>query len=237
MIGLSGVVDYVEFWGEYGPWDMYDLDNFARATELHGISSMMKVDQDPKCFIAQRALKSGIQNILFTDTRSVKDAEECVRIVKPETPEHKGLNGCHAARSAGYGLEAGSADYVKAMNEVVIVLMIEKKGAVDNIEGVTTVKGVDMVQFGPCDYRLSVGLAGKRSEEGPIREAEREVISAALRNGVRPRVELQVWTTRKDIEYYTELGVRDFSFPNELRILHHYLKEHGKELQDILTRS
>jgi len=69
------------------------LENFGRAAELFDMSSMIKVDQNNRAFITQRALGSGIQNILFTDIRTVKDARECVRIVRVETPQTKGING------------------------------------------------------------------------------------------------------------------------------------------------
>jgi len=147
VIGHTGVIDYVEFLGEYAP--LHDLGNFAKATELFKMSSMMKVDQQPRSFIAQRALGSGMQNILFTDIRTVEDAKECVRIVRPETPEMKGTNGCHGRRNVGYILEGGSPEYVRAMNDVVVALMIEKKEAVDNLEEILSVSGIDMVQFGP----------------------------------------------------------------------------------------
>jgi len=71
IIGQTGIVDYIEFVGEYAPWDLYALENIARATELFNISSMIKADQSPNTFIAQRALGSGIQNVLFTDIRTV----------------------------------------------------------------------------------------------------------------------------------------------------------------------
>lgn len=67
VIGNTGVIDYVEFDAEYSPWDLHDLENFSRAIELYDMSSMMKIDQEPKEFLAQRALGSGIQNILFID--------------------------------------------------------------------------------------------------------------------------------------------------------------------------
>lgn len=95
IIGHTKLIDYVEFVGEYSPWSLNDLDNIARATELFNMSSMFKVDQEPKGFLAQRALGSGIQNILFTDIRTVEDAKKCIKIVKPETPKYGGINGCH----------------------------------------------------------------------------------------------------------------------------------------------
>ncbi|MGC8614879.1 MAG: hypothetical protein ACP5UU_03590 [Thermoprotei archaeon] len=60
LVGQMGLFDYVEFVGEYGPWDLYDLENIARTYELYGMSSMMKIDEVPRSYIAGKALQSGI---------------------------------------------------------------------------------------------------------------------------------------------------------------------------------
>ena len=157
IVGHTGMFDYVEFLGEYSLWGLHDLENFGRAVELFNMSSMIKVDQNNRAFIAQRALGAGIQNILFTDIRTVEEAKECVRVVRAETPEKGGINGAANRRNVGYYLEDGSLEYVKAMDKAVVALMIEKKEAIDNLEEILSVKGIDMVQFGPGDYSLSLG--------------------------------------------------------------------------------
>ena len=232
VIGHTGVIDYVEFLGEYAPWDLHDLENFARATELSDMSSMIKVDQQPRSFIAQRALGAGIQNILFADVRTAQDARECVRAVRADTPESGGINGCHGRRNVGYILEGGSPEYVKAMDEVVVALMIEKKEAVDNLEEILSVKGIDMVQFGPGDYSMSVGLAGKRTHP-KVKEAELKTIKTALKMGIRPRVEIN---DLENVEEYIELGVRDFSLSTDLVILYQWLKKNGEDLKKMLSK-
>ena len=68
-LGHTGLYDYVEFVAEYGPFDLHDLDNLARAAELFNLSTMIKVDQEPRGFIAQRAIGSGFQSLLFADCR------------------------------------------------------------------------------------------------------------------------------------------------------------------------
>jgi 2-keto-3-deoxy-L-rhamnonate aldolase RhmA len=235
VIGHTGAIDYIEFVGEYAPWDLHDLENFARAIELFDMSSMMKVDQEPKGFLAQRALGSGIQNILFTDIRTVEDAEQCARIVKPETPTSRGINGCHMRRNVGYVLECGSRDYIKAMDEAVIALMIEKKGAIDNLEGILSVEGIDMVQFGPCDYSLSIDKHYSPSDP-EVREAEMKTIKTALKMGVRPRVELRgIHDSIEDMQKYIDLGVRDFSLPSDVVILYQWLKEKGESLRKMVS--
>ena len=94
IIGHSGAFDYVEYVGEYSSWSLPQMDNFGRAIELFPeMSSMMKVEEQTRGFIAQRALDSGIQNVLFTDCRSADEVRECVRLVRAETPEAGGVHG------------------------------------------------------------------------------------------------------------------------------------------------
>src|SRR5713101_2935964 len=45
-IGHTGLYDYVEFVGEYGPFDLHDLDNLARAGDIYNMSMQLKVDQE-----------------------------------------------------------------------------------------------------------------------------------------------------------------------------------------------
>jgi len=48
VIGQTGVIDYIEFAGEYAPYDLYSLENFGRAVDLFPhMTSMIKIDQDP----------------------------------------------------------------------------------------------------------------------------------------------------------------------------------------------
>ena len=49
------------------------LDDFCRAAELHNLGAMIKVDQEPRGFITQRAIGSGFQSVLFADIRTVQD--------------------------------------------------------------------------------------------------------------------------------------------------------------------
>src|SRR5215510_5517516 len=102
-IGHTGVYDYVEFVGEYGPYDLHDLDNMCRAAELHDMSMMIKVDQEPRGFLAQLAIGSGFHSILFADCRSAADVRKCVSIVRPETPEDGGTYGVATRRFSYMG--------------------------------------------------------------------------------------------------------------------------------------
>ena len=125
IIGHSGAFDYIEYVGEYSAFSLEQLDNFGRTIELFpNISSMMKVEEQSRGFIATREIDAGIQNVLFADCRSAEEVRECIRLVRPETPESGGTHGCKMRRNVGYVLEVGTETWTKAMNEVVIAIRL-----------------------------------------------------------------------------------------------------------------
>jgi len=234
LVGHSGVFDYVEFVGEYAPYDLYALENIGRAVELFDhMSAMMKIEQEPRTYLSIRAIGSGIQNLLFADPRTVEDVEECVRAVRAETPHAGGRHGVGMRRDVGCVLEGGSQAFVDALDQAVVALMIEKASAVENLEDLLSVKGVDMVQFGPADYSMSIGLIGQ-FKHPRVKEAERHVIETALRMGVAPRAEI---SHPQEAEEYLDMGVKHFCIGTDVKTLFDWFKANGQAMKQLLGTS
>ena len=231
VIGLTAAFDYIEYMGEYSTFSLEQLDNFARAVELFpGMSSMMKVEEQTRGFIATRAIDAGIQNVLFTDCRSAADARECVRFVRAETPEAGGVHGFGMRRGTGYGGYGTLEEWTRAMDDVVIAIMVEKKGAMENLEEILSVKGVDMVQFGPADYSISIGMPGQTRSDR-VQKAHRDMIELAFKKGVAPRVEVGSFEQAKP---YVEMGVRHFCVGWDTMVLSQWSRQQGKGMREML---
>ncbi|MCC6174623.1 MAG: 2,4-dihydroxyhept-2-ene-1,7-dioic acid aldolase [Chloroflexi bacterium] len=234
LIGHTGMFDYFEFVAEYGAYDLYALDNIGRAIDLFpNFSGMIKVEQEPRMHITVRAIGSGIQNILFADVRTVEQARQCVQSVRAECPGSNGLHGVGMRRDVGYILEGGSQAFVKALDEAVINLMIEKKECVENLEAILSVPGIDMVQFGPSDYAMSIGHPGtyQGGRHPAVVEAEKFTIETALKMGIRPRAEIG---SPEQAKPYVDMGVRDFCIGWDVRILYDWFKSNGKAMREVL---
>jgi 4-hydroxy-2-oxoheptanedioate aldolase len=230
LVGRSGRFDYVEFLAEYAPYDLYALDNMGRAIELFpDFTATIKVERAAQEHLPVRAMSAGFQNILFTDVRTAEDAKECVRIVRPETPDSGGTHGNAGGRAA----VGGPAALIQSYADAVILLMIEKKEAVENLEAIVSVPGIDMVQFGPADYSMSIGVAGQR-DSGAVVEAREYTIKTALAHGVQPRAEI---TEAREAEYYLNLGVRHFNIATDTGILSRFYSEQGGAMRELLDRA
>ena len=225
-VGHTGVYDYIEFVAEYGPYDLHDFDNMCRAAELHDLGSMVKIDQANRTYVAQRAVGSGFQSVLFSDVESLEDAKDCIKSVKPATIEDGGSFGTATRRFSymGYG---GGPDYVQALRDIVIVLMIEKKSAVDQLEEILALDGVDMIQWGGTDYSMNVGQAGRRGSP-EMMEVERYVFETALKMGIPPRAEIG---SPDQAKRFLDMGVRHFNIGTDISILYSWLKENGEGLR------
>lgn len=233
LVGHSGMFDYVEFVGEYAPYDLYALENIGRAVDLFPhMSAMMKIEQEPRTYLTIRSIGSGIQNVLFADPRTKEDVEECVRAVRAETPTARGRHGVGMRRDVGFVLEGGSPAFTAALDDAVIALMIEKVPAVENLESLLSVKGVDMVQFGPADYSMNLGLTGQFNHP-QVREAEKYVIETALKMGIAPRAEI---SHPDECARYFDMGVKHFCIGTDVSVLFNWFRDSGKAMNELLKR-
>lgn len=232
LVGNSGAFDYVEFVAEYAPYDLHGLDNLGRAIAIYPqMTGMMKIEQQPRTYLAVRALGAGIQNLLFADVRTPADAEECVRAVRAETPGTGGLHGCGMRRDAGYVIDIATPAFVQALEDAVVAIMVEKRETVENLDAILDVPGIDMVQFGPGDYSMSIGHIGQFNHP-EVRAAERHVIESALKRGIHPRAEID---DPADAQRYLELGVRHFCIGNDMAILFKWFRQNGNAMRELLA--
>ena len=230
VIGHTGMYDYVEFLAEYAPFDLYALDNFCRAAELYDMSAVIKIDKETQSYLAQRGIGAGFQGVLFADSRTAEEVQNCVRSVRPDTPEDGGNYGVATRRFTymGYG---GSVEYVQALRDIVVLIMIEKQAAVERLEEILSVKGIDMIQWGPADYSMSIGRPGER-KSSEVKAAERRVFETALKMGVAPRAEIK---SVDEAKYYLDLGVRHFNIATDLSILYNWWKTNGDNLRKVIS--
>src|SRR4051812_12153915 len=234
FVGRSGQFDYVEFLAEYAPYNLHDLDNMGRAIELSpDFCGMIKMEQSAQWHLAVRAMSAGIQNLLFTDVRTAADAEAIVKLVRSEGPDNNYTHGMAGGRIQ----VEGQGDYVQYYNDAVIVIMIEKRLAVENLESILRVPGIDMVQFGPSDYGLSIGKAGRGYATGlhpEVLEARKYTNETAMKMGVRPRAEL---TSVAEAEHYLEYGVKDFNLSSDVAILKSFYAKDGAALREVVAKT
>jgi 2-keto-3-deoxy-L-rhamnonate aldolase RhmA len=139
-----------------------------QATNGSDVSTVVRVPWNDKTMI-KRVLDTGPDGVLIPLVNSREEAEHAVRAMKYPPA---GERGAGLGRAQCYGLQMG--EYLQTANEEVQTLvMIEHIRAVENIEEILAVKGVDSVMVGALDLSGSMGLLGQTahaSVEGAVQK-------------------------------------------------------------------
>ena len=131
-------------------------------------------------WLAKRVLDVGSLGVIFPFTSTRALAEQAVRSCKYPPLGTRGYGPTLAA--SRWGLSA--ADYVTFANEhVLVVTIIEQKEAVDNIDAIASVAGIDVLFVGPNDLSFSLGVGGKL-DHPLVEEAVARVLAAGRKYGV-----------------------------------------------------
>ena len=126
----------------------------------------------------RRALDMGVQGVLVPLVSTAEDARRAVAAAKYPP---RGIRGFAFCRANDWGEDF--AHYAASANdEIAVVVMIESKDGVENIDAILGVEGVDGVFIGPYDMSGSYGIPGQ-TQDPIVRNACREVVHACERAG------------------------------------------------------
>lgn len=157
IIGHSGF-DYVFIDCEHTPLGVdASLENVLRAADYAGLGTIVRVKGNDEHMI-RNALEFGADAVCVPHVRTAADAQRAVLCGKFPPWGIRGAAG--DVRSAHYG--AGAFDwqqYAERSNlDSMIVPLAEDREFFDNIDEILAVKGVDMINVGPLDLAMSLGL-------------------------------------------------------------------------------
>jgi 4-hydroxy-2-oxoheptanedioate aldolase len=193
-----GPWDFLVFDGEHGSVTAADVPNLARACERRGVTPVVRVPSaDPSTVL--RCLDAGAGGIQFPWVNTREQAHAAVVATKYPPLGSRGLAG---NRSTDFGVTPEAITHANDMT--LVVVQIETRQAVENVEEICGVDGIDVVFIGPSDLSLSYGVPGDighplvteaiQQVAAAVRRSERvlglfagtpEAASHGLENGVR----------------------------------------------------
>ena len=144
------------------------------AAELSGTAPIVRPVANRPEVIAP-FLDRGAWGVQVPQVKTREAAEAAVAACKYFPEGQRGLYG--RGRAAAFGIGATTQEYVaKANANTLVCLMLEEVEALDNIDEISTVKGIDVLFIGSGDLSQSMGYAGQ--------PAHPEVL-ALMENGIK----------------------------------------------------
>lgn len=154
IISDSGF-DWILLDTEHSPNEIPDLVGQLQAMQGSATTPIIRPAWND-AVLAKRALDIGAQSLLFP---YVQNAEEARRAVASTRYPPQGIRGVSvAARASRYGR---TPEYLtKANAEICVLVQVETRSALGEIEAIAEVEGIDGVFIGPSDLAASLGHLG-----------------------------------------------------------------------------
>ena len=179
ILGHTGF-DFVVIDNEHGPFSWSEVEEMVRAAESANIVPIVRVAYGPSDI--QKALDRGAQGIHVPMVNTKDQAEDVVR--KAMFPPDGKRGTAYSCRSAQYGVENPMA-YLKAANQgIMIAVHIETYEAVENIEAIMSVEGIDVCYIGPTDLSVTMGYAAEGPDHPEVQAAMERVLASGRKHRV-----------------------------------------------------
>lgn len=163
---------------EHAPGDFFLLVQQLQAMKGHRAVPFVRAPWNDMVSI-KRILDAGVYGILIPYVNTREEAERAVSYTKYPTEGVRGV--APSPRAPGFGLEA--SNYMKRANdEIVVMTAVETLEAVQALDEILTVPGLDGIFIGPMDLATSMGHFCDPSAPD-VREAIEEVERKVFASG------------------------------------------------------
>jgi 4-hydroxy-2-oxoheptanedioate aldolase len=179
QIWANAGVDVLAFDLEHGHIDPTTLHALIAATAGTDVVPAVRVAANVPWLVKQ-ALDAGAMGIVFPLIRNAADAADAVAACRYPPHGIRGWGPFFAAQRRGFTV----AEYVaRADDEVLVIILVELPEAVDDIEALVAVPGIDIISVAMRDLSLNMGHPDDLAHPEVV-AAVRRVEQAALGAGV-----------------------------------------------------
>lgn len=181
VVGEHGGFDALWLDVEHAGLSMKEIEIAALVAKPHGLDPIVRLPATDYASI-MRPLEAGAGGLIISMVEDAAAAEQAVQWAKFAPRGRRGLNGGN--RDGRYGLEP-IGEYVARVNaQTFLGIQIETQAALDQVDAIAAIDGVDLIFVGPADLSQTLGVVGDFENTKCLAAIER--IAKACRNAGKP---------------------------------------------------
>ena len=136
--------------------------DMIRAVQCQRIPALVRCTNSTPDMI-HKVLDMGAEGILVPVINTAEDAREVIKAAFYPPKGERGI--AYFTRVASYGMIEDKAEFLKKANEEIFVsIQLETGAAIENLDEILEVEGIDMFFIGPNDLAASLGLPNSHPE-------------------------------------------------------------------------
>ena len=176
-MGYAGF-DFVILDLEHGPNSTRSLQGLVRAACIAGILPIVRIKENYPGLAAE-VLDIGAAGIQVPQVTNAHDARELIRAARYAPEGNRGV--CRFVRAADYSA-TDRFQYFKEANEALVILQLEGIEAIQNLNEILDVPGIDVLFIGPYDLSQSLGVTGQINHPEVVCAMEHIVQKCRMKN-------------------------------------------------------
>jgi len=226
IVGLSGF-DWVLLDLEHGAGEPKDLLHQLQALSNTAAAPVVRVESVAKQRI-HRVLDVGAEGVMCPQIKTVEDAATAVKGMHYPPFGHRGV--AKMVRATGFGKNF-DAYVANTQADIVGIIQIETAEALENVESIAAIDGVDVLFIGPADLTMSLGIFGQL-DHPLFTEALEKIITAAKNAGKATGILI---FDPKDFEAYQAMGIQLIACGSDATFVANGASELAKKLNHMKT--
>ncbi|MDK2799303.1 hypothetical protein DXT63_05145 [Thermoanaerobacteraceae bacterium SP2] len=143
---------------EHGSFNDESVASIISVAKGSGIIPMVRVPEIRKDTIS-KPLEAGAMGLLIPQIKTVEDVKRVVEEARYAPQGKRGIS--HTKPHNNYITKSDPEQTKKENDEVMIILQIETKEAIENLDEILSVEGIDAALIGPNDLSQSYGILGQ----------------------------------------------------------------------------
>jgi 4-hydroxy-2-oxoheptanedioate aldolase len=166
---------------EHSPTSLESAAQMFAIAGGNGAVPLVRVPHNSVAHI-KRVLDTGAWGVIVPMVNSRAEAEAVVRAARYRPIGERSIGG--AQHAASFGTDPAKY-YARANDEILVIVMAEHVDAVERIDAIVSVPGIDAVFVGPNDLHASLGLPPAFDSDHPaFNQALRRILAAAKAHGL-----------------------------------------------------
>jgi 4-hydroxy-2-oxoheptanedioate aldolase len=193
---------------EHTSFSLETVADMIAAARGAGIVPIVRVPQAEYAYVA-RVLDAGARGIIVPRVNTAEQVEQLVSWMRYPPAGIRGF-ACNTAQTDGEPV--GVDEFIETANrETLLVIQIERREAVANLEAMLAIEGVDVACLGFMDLTVDLGIPGRLDHPTAVR-AVQKLIDVAGQSGVAPGIIAPELAT---INHWVSRGMRFVSYATE----------------------
>jgi 2-keto-3-deoxy-L-rhamnonate aldolase RhmA len=208
---------------EHGTYDLPGIGNIVRLARQTGIVPLVRVP-DASYDSISRVLDAGAMGVMIPRVETRDTVEQAIAASRYPPVGNRGM--FHGKGNNDYQAVDPLEFARHANSNILTIIQIERGSAVERLDELLSVPGLDVALIGPVDLAVSLGVA---LTDRVIAEKAQLVVDAARRHGIASGIHMG---TPADVKAWQKRGVTMLSCSTDLEIMRNATQRLVKELHE-----